>query len=583
MHMRTAIETIVDGGSKLSQKKLLMDRLLPFLPELKLVNEHANDIETLIYQIDKDESRSFFEKSSLPKNAFKIFIVHELHRSNIPFLKEADHIIFLSPLQKVVCEDVLGLKYGCEVMTFPHGGSSVNGDREDCFLYFEDPFTVDNIHYYRDCFRLTQLNTGRGSLKSCHLVFKVLENESEPFEDFCCNLQFSTPIPLLFHNSLVIGDIELTRILSGCKCGEYFVQDYTRLQFDDAISQKKSLVVYKNLTYPSILSDMAYSGIKIYDSHSSLTNSMVRERHDVPDPESWAKRIREILDSERPARLGGKTRNGACPAVDSLRDLNIVSGSPLSNKFIFSICFRNQAEKIARCLRSILRQDGGFDIGIAIVDDCSSDGSCDIIRRIFEESPIDHVLVTNQKRKYASRNFYNLTRYLVGNPESIVIELDGDDFLPDRDVVGVLKRHYDMGFVKTCGSFETYPNDSGNMFSGVGLHFNMDLSRPWDLTKCNAWLPLRSCKADLLWRVEIDHFLNRHTNDWLSARHDASVQPRLIELSEGKTAYINERLYVYDVSGDAHDHGAAQDWDSDHEALKLFHQIDQFNHLFFLS
>ena len=116
--------------------------------------------------------------------------------------------------------------------------------------------------------------------------------------------------------------------------------------------------------------------------------------------------------------------------TDSFSALNIIHGEPLANQYVFVLCFRNQQDKIHRCLQSVLQQEGDYDWGLVVVDDASNDSSLEVVLEVLTKNPgVPAVVVQNQERRFYSRNLYNAVHHLLTEPESVVIEVDGDDYL----------------------------------------------------------------------------------------------------------------------------------------------------------
>lgn len=244
------------------------------------------------------------------------------------------------------------------------------------------------------------------------------------------------------------------------------------------------------------------------------------------------------------------------PPVDTLDRLNIVRGRPLSNDWVFVVCFRNVGWKLTRCIESILAQNRCHDFGIVLVDDASGDSAASQVEMVLEEEGIPYVLVVNPERRYFTRNLYNAVNLLIGNDESVIIELDGDDYLEDTDVLGVLAEAYGLGAIKTFGRFRCVPEDSG-FADSVASCFTSgpvnDMTRPWDLDACVAWAHLKSYKKQLFMKVPLVYFWERQGGNWLRMAEDLVVHPKMVELARYRTAYIEDVLYVYDVSGEQHD------------------------------
>jgi|GEM_PF-5707496 len=267
--------------------------------------------------------------------------------------------------------------------------------------------------------------------------------------------------------------------------------------------------------------------------------------------------------------------------TDSIEDLNIVYGRPLSNEFVISILYRNAGGKLLRAIESVLKQRGRHDVGIALLDDCSTDESLQPALALLTDSGIDCVVVQNQERKYAAKNYYNVIHSLTNNDASILIDLDGDDYLnPNLPVFDTLKTYYkDETTLKSIGSYLLFSDSSAeelnnNEFFQSMSYFAQDhdlaLKTPWNLAQCPSWKHLRTTRRQLLRAVELEYFMERSKSKWLRMEHDISVHSRAIELSGGKVALIHDKLYVYDISGDNHDnHDQAKTKNS--YIYKLYH------------
>ncbi|MCA9776709.1 MAG: glycosyltransferase [Candidatus Eremiobacteraeota bacterium] len=234
--------------------------------------------------------------------------------------------------------------------------------------------------------------------------------------------------------------------------------------------------------------------------------------------------------------------------VDSLSDLPIVKGRPLSNEFIFVLCFRNQQAKIARCLNSILEQSGEHNWGVVVVDDASTDSSLEITGSLLDKAGVPFVLVSNKERKYYSRNLYNAVNHLVTNPNSVIIEVDGDDYLAGPGVLKRLDRAYGSGAVRTMGSFTV--DSSEDYFFGEPV---ADFSQPWDFDQCTSWMHLKTYRKWLFEKVPLPYFKERGSDRWLKMGEDMVVHPKMIELAGTGNRFIPDPLYVYDYSGHNHD------------------------------
>ena len=102
------------------------------------------------------------------------------------------------------------------------------------------------------------------------------------------------------------------------------------------------------------------------------------------------------------------------------------------NKPRITVCVTtyNQASYIGRCLKSVLDQRVDADLEILVGDDCSDDGTSDIVSTIAAEYPgrLEHI--RHSPRAGASENTQILLKRATGD---YIAKLDGDDYwLPGK-------------------------------------------------------------------------------------------------------------------------------------------------------
>ena len=104
----------------------------------------------------------------------------------------------------------------------------------------------------------------------------------------------------------------------------------------------------------------------------------------------------------------------------------------MRNKPRITVCVTtyNQASYIGRCLNSVLDQRVDADLEILVGDDCSVDGTSDIISTIADAHPGRLVHIRHSPRVGASGNTQLLLKRATGN---YIAKLDGDDYwLPGK-------------------------------------------------------------------------------------------------------------------------------------------------------
>lgn len=108
----------------------------------------------------------------------------------------------------------------------------------------------------------------------------------------------------------------------------------------------------------------------------------------------------------------------------------------------------NQSVYIRRCLESVLMQKVGFDYEVVIGDDCSTDGTQEVLKEYERLYPDRFVLLLNNRNKGISANYKQVFRACKGK---YIALCEGDDFWTAEDKlqkqVDFLESHQEYGFV----------------------------------------------------------------------------------------------------------------------------------------
>lgn len=90
----------------------------------------------------------------------------------------------------------------------------------------------------------------------------------------------------------------------------------------------------------------------------------------------------------------------------------------------------NQQNYIRQCLQSIVDQKTNFDFEVIVADDCSTDGTGEIVRQFAEKYPNKVRSIFHEKNIGASKNFIYVHQQAIGE---YVAHMDGDDYaLPGK-------------------------------------------------------------------------------------------------------------------------------------------------------
>lgn len=519
-------------------------------------------------------------------NMFKIAIVHETYTSTLPFLKVADHIIVFNEIQSDVINKVVKMDIPTTIIPYPRINTDIVSKTKQVLFSADFDSTLCDKYLHvaatwssadsNDEFDIIQIKDGETTIKSNKditltkypfiAVFNISETERYEYNEFFAEFEntLRDNTKLSYKIICIEDNSEYKELLATSEYSYIFNEEIATDEAREMISDDSLQIIYTKITENASLADSLANNCKIIMAEGVSAVNLDNR----PSVDEYVNEILNVIQTHKDVSFNKKAELLNSVPIDSLNDLDIIEGRPLTNQYVFIVNFRNQADKIERCIQSILKQNNSYDFGIAVTDDLSTDDSLDKVMKLLDRSNIDHIVTRTTERKYSARNLYNAVTLLVSNPESVIIEVDGDDFLYVNTLLETITPHYNNGIVKTFGNFSTYPVKWDEMESNT---LNHDITVPWHQGKCSAWLPLRTFKKNLFEKVELDYFLDRTDKTWLKIADDASINPRMMELANGNVKYIDEILYAYDVSGEEHDVG--DDWSPIPSYRTLYHII----------
>ncbi|GIV44031.1 MAG: hypothetical protein KatS3mg035_1154 [Bacteroidia bacterium] len=108
----------------------------------------------------------------------------------------------------------------------------------------------------------------------------------------------------------------------------------------------------------------------------------------------------------------------------------------MNNKIKVITPFYNPGEFLETCINTLMTQK--YDnFQVIFIDDCSTDGSFDRLPK--DDSRV--IVIKNETRKTALENIHNaIMNYC--EPDDIVVLVDGDDWLPNKGVLGYINNFY---------------------------------------------------------------------------------------------------------------------------------------------
>lgn len=211
------------------------------------------------------------------------------------------------------------------------------------------------------------------------------------------------------------------------------------------------------------------------------------------------------------------------------------------NHISIVISTRNAAQYIERCLDSAISQDYP-DYEIVFLDAQSNDGTYEKALKYVDKFKNIRVL-QNEQRKYQGENIRIGTE--MSQPKSIIITLDGDDWLPHDGVLARINAEYKKhNCWMTYGTYEEYP------YRDVSVHYH---EYPIEVRqnktfRQHRWLAshLRTFRRELFLKINPEDMKDPSTGDYVSMAPDLSFQFPMLEMcGVDKSRYIPDILYVY--------------------------------------
>lgn len=200
---------------------------------------------------------------------------------------------------------------------------------------------------------------------------------------------------------------------------------------------------------------------------------------------------------------------------------------------------------IERCLLSIMSQRFR-DFKCYITDDLSTDSTIEKIESVIKDDN-RFVLIKNDFKLYQGGNYDQVIRLRDLDGEEICVEIDGDDWLPNPNVLGKIDEIYkDSNVWMTSGSFKYHDGRLG---------FNRPITSLENIRKSNFTLShMRTWKA-WLWKKIDEKDLKDGDGKYYSVAGDLSFMWPMVEMSGLEHfKFINEILYVYNESNPINDH-----------------------------
>jgi len=201
---------------------------------------------------------------------------------------------------------------------------------------------------------------------------------------------------------------------------------------------------------------------------------------------------------------------------------------------------------------AFLQEYENYDI--LYIDDCSTDNTENVVRNIFfnedkEFNGLNKNYIRNSFNKGKMFNLYNYIKPL--RDDTIVVIVDGDDWLLHYEVLQTLDEFYNEDIWMTCGSYLTTPGnhlvcpriESGYWEGNIR-------EKSWEFSH------LATFRKSLFDKIKKKHFLD-HNGSFLSATSDQAIMWPMAEMSGPEhLQVIDSAMYCYNLGNPLSDHVA---------------------------
>jgi glycosyltransferase involved in cell wall biosynthesis len=186
------------------------------------------------------------------------------------------------------------------------------------------------------------------------------------------------------------------------------------------------------------------------------------------------------------------------------------------------------------------------DFKCYITDDLSTDNTIDVIIKTISGDD-RFILIENKQKMYQPGNYDQVIRGLNISDDEICVEIDGDDWLPNSNVLSFINDVYkDENVWMTSGSFKYHDGRPG--FANPPKNFTNIRKQTFTLSHMRTW-------KSWLWKKIKEEDLKDNDGNYWSVAGDLSFMYPMLEMSgEKHFKYISETLYIYNESNPLNDH-----------------------------
>lgn len=215
---------------------------------------------------------------------------------------------------------------------------------------------------------------------------------------------------------------------------------------------------------------------------------------------------------------------------------------PKISFFVVS-CGRNAGQNAIKCLQSVYDQRiGKGKVKHLMIDDDSDDKTVRLVYEWLEKHPDNCVkFIQNKFRKGGTLN--TLEAFRQAPKDSVLLEVNADDWLPDHMILDYLGRVYSDKQVWM--TYNSYANSNSKTHPRARPY-------PFRIIRKNSYrdyewicLHLHSFRSSLLEHLPDEVFIDPVTGDYFSCADDRSIYWSLLELCGKHAISLYRTTYIY--------------------------------------
>jgi len=227
-----------------------------------------------------------------------------------------------------------------------------------------------------------------------------------------------------------------------------------------------------------------------------------------------------------------------------------------NNVFYVVSSQKNAGEDCIRCLDSVYQQRYSRALTRHVmIDDASEDSTPEMIEKWMHSHP-GHNVEFIKNTTWKGGCFNNLKGFRLAPHGSIICELNGDDWLPDRGVISYLNKVYQNPDVWM--TYNSLITSKGRLIKPFPI--------PQQVVRTNTFREnraygraLHSFRQELFTHLREESLIDPETGDFFISGDDKAFHISLQELAGQHSRHLYRVTYVYNYSGQDPDYGDPYD------------------------